>query len=73
MHVGKTPKSVGIALGSDLFAECVRREMITMEIFGVEGTMLFAQKLPALNRSVFVFAQPFIDPWDFQIGPQAHA
>ena len=73
MHVEHTPKDVGIALGSDLFAECVKREMITLEVFVMMGTKLFQQRLPALKKSIFVFDQPFMDPWNFEIGPNNDA
>ena len=66
--VKSTPNTMGVALGSELYAECVKRGLLTLEVFEASGTMLFGQSLPALNKSLFAFDNPFIEPWSFVVG-----
>lgn len=64
---GASP-SVGIAFGTELFNEFRKRGWFTLEVFGVLGTTLFAERLPAYNKSHFVFPSWDIQDLEFKVG-----
>ena len=62
------PANVGIAFGMVIFNEFARRNWFTLENFGVFGTQLFGSKVPAYNRTHFVFATWDVDDENFKVG-----
>ena len=71
--MASTPLPVGVAMGYDLFGECRRRGLFSMEDFGVLGTGFLPHKLPTYRGKHFAFVHPELPDWDFQIGTTHHA
>jgi len=63
---------VGIAFGTKIFDDFRRRGWITLETFGILGTTLFATKLPAHQKTHYVFATWDIPEYDFKVGSDAN-
>ena len=68
-----TPTQVGVALGYDLFGECQKRGLLSMEEFSVLGQDFLPHRLPAYRGKHFAFVNPELTDWDFQIGQPEHA
>lgn len=60
--------NVGIAFGIELFEEFRRRGWFTLESFGVLGTSLFSEKLPAYKSTHFVFLSWDLKDLEFKVG-----
>jgi hypothetical protein len=60
--------NVGIKFGPELFKEFVRRGWFTLETFGVLGTLLFAEKVPAYQKTHIVFQSWDIQDHEFKVG-----
>jgi hypothetical protein len=63
-----TPQQVGVAVGIDLWVECVKRELVSMEDFSVLGTGFWPHSLPAYRNRNHIFVHPLLADWDAQIG-----
>lgn len=63
-----TPAGVGVAMGYDLFGECRKRGLLSMETFSVLGTGFLPNILPTYKGKHFAFVHPGLTDWDFQIG-----
>jgi hypothetical protein len=68
MQLEDAPANVGIAFGTEIFNEFRKRNWITLEKFGVLGTTLFAQKLPAYKKTHFIFSSWDIPDFEFKVG-----
>ena len=64
---GASP-NVGIAFGTELFNEFRNRGWFTLEVFGVLGTMLFPERVPAYKETHFVFPSRGIQDLEFKVG-----
>jgi hypothetical protein len=64
---GASP-NVGIAFSVGLFAEFWHRGWLTLEEFGVLGGTLFHSKLPAYNKTHFVFQTWGLPDFEFLVG-----
>jgi len=62
------PLNVGIVFGTELFNEFRKRNWFTLEEFGVLGTTLFAMRLPAYEKTHFVFSSWDIPDLKFKVG-----
>ena len=60
--------NVGIAFGTELFAEFRKRGWLTLETFGVLGTTFLATKLPAYSRTHHAFATWDVPDLEFRVG-----
>lgn len=60
--------NVGIAFGCELFNEFRDRGWFSLEFFGVLGTMSFAVRVPAYNKTHFVFPSWDIQDLEFKVG-----
>lgn len=60
--------NMGIAFGTELFAEFRQRGWLKMEVFGMLGTSVFAEKVPAYNRTHFAFPNWEIPDYTFKVG-----
>lgn len=60
--------NVGIAFGVELFDEFRNRGWFTLEVFGVLDTTLFAERVPAYNKTHFVFLSWGIPDREFIVG-----
>jgi len=69
--MSSTPANVGVAMGSQLYSECHNRGLIKIETFSALGTGLFPHDLPTYRGSNFMFCNPFLPEWEFQIGKPA--
>lgn len=65
--MGKDP-NVGVMLGEELYLEFRKRGWLTLEPFGIAGTTLFEERVPAYAKTHFVFSSWDIPPSDFRIG-----
>lgn len=64
---GASP-SAGIAFGTELFNEFRKRGWFTLEVFSVLGTSLFPDRVPAYNKTHFVFPSWGIQDVEFKVG-----
>ena len=69
--LGGASPNVGIAFGVGLFAEFWHRKWFTLEDFAALGGTLFLSKLPAYNKTHFVFQTWGLSDSDFQVGRNA--
>lgn len=60
--------NVGIAFGVELFGEFRKRGWFTLETFGVLGTTLFSEQVPAYSKTHFVFPSWAIQDLEFRVG-----
>lgn len=67
-QLNNAPDNVGIAFSTALFDEFKKREWFTLETFGVLGSTLFSEQLPAYNKTHFVFPSWGINDLEFKIG-----
>ena len=61
-----SPKAV-ILFGLELFRDFRERGWLTTETFGAEGTTLFAEKVPAYNRTHLVVATWDVPDCEFRV------
>jgi hypothetical protein len=62
--------NVGIAFGTSLFDEFRQRGWLKMEEFGMLGTSVFAEKVPAYNRTHFAFPNWDLPEFAFKVGTE---
>jgi len=60
--------NVGIAFGVELFDEFRKRGWFTLEVFGTLGTTLFAERVPAYDKTHFAFPSWGISDREFIVG-----
>ena len=60
--------NVGITFGVELFNEFRARGWLTLETFGVAGSMFCAHQVPAYNKTHFVFQTWGIQDREFKVG-----
>ena len=61
------PANNAIMFGEELFQEFRNREWFTLELFGVVGTTLFGAKVPAYNKTHYVFISWDIPSMEFRV------
>ena len=69
--LGVAGDNVGIAFGIDLFEAFKSRQWFTLETFSALGIGAFPMKLPAYDKSHFVFPSWDVDAGTFQVGTNA--
>jgi hypothetical protein len=65
-----SPKAV-ILFGAELFRAFHERGWLTVETFGAEGTTLFAERVPAYNRTHLVIYTWDVPNYEFRVGKDA--
>jgi len=61
-------RNAGILMGPKLFAALAKRDLIKMEDFGLLGTRMLLERIPAYGKTHAVWRQPQFGDWDFQVG-----
>lgn len=59
---------VAIMFGRDLWFDFLDRGLITQEIFGAEGTMLFSDTVPAYNKIHLAVLNTAIPTHEYRVG-----
>ena len=65
--IADEPRQIGVAMGRDLFRECVRRELIAIEELSVLRAGFLPSELPAYRGKHFAFVHPELGAWEFQV------
>jgi len=60
--------NVGIAFGEDLFRIFRENQWIKLEDYGLLGTSLFSEKIPAYQQTHFAFTTWGLGKLDFKVG-----